>query len=115
MQLRSLHDRIDAGYGAGGRWLVRRRWLVLGLAIVGTAPLAFRLPNLRSDNSPESFLRADDPARVGYDRFREQFGQDDRIVFAVRPPEVFGLAFLERLREFHRTIEREVPYGLAKQ
>ena len=28
----------------------------------------------------------------------------------VRPPEIFDLAFLEKLRAFHRDLEREVPY-----
>jgi len=43
---------------------------------------------------------------------REQFGQDERILVAVRPQRVFDLAFLNRLRALHRDLENEVPYVL---
>ena len=69
-----------------------------------------QVPNLRADNSTESFLREDDPARMDYDAFRDRFGQDEQMVIAVVPPEVFDLTFLARLREFHEVIEAEVPY-----
>ncbi|MDH3214578.1 MAG: MMPL family transporter, partial [Myxococcales bacterium] len=67
-------------------------------------------PRLTVDNSTESFLRPNDSARVDYDRFRAQFGQDERLIVAIRPREIFDLAFLTRLRTFHEDIEREVPY-----
>ena len=89
---------------------MRHRFAVaLTMVAISGAVCAF-LPQLEADNSTESFLRRDDRARVEYDRFREQFGQDERIVLAIRPPEIFDLAFLNRLRTLHQEIEREVPY-----
>ena len=44
-----------------------------------------------------------------YDSFRERFGRDTLILVAIRPPEVFELGFLEKLRAFHSDVEREVP------
>jgi len=105
-----IHDQIDAAFAAWGTLVVRHRFAVaLAMLAISGAFCAF-LPQLEADNSTESFLRRNDLARVDYDRFREQFGQDERIVLAIRPPEVFDLAFLNRLRALHQEIEREVPY-----
>jgi predicted RND superfamily exporter protein len=65
---------------------------------------------LRADNSVEAFLLGDDTERIRYDQFREQFDRDDRVIVIIRAPEIFDLAFLERLRDLHRDIEASVPY-----
>jgi predicted RND superfamily exporter protein len=105
-----IHDRIEAAFEVWGRFVVRHRVAVaLVMLAVSAAACAF-LPHLEADNSTESFLRPNDPARLHYDRFREQFGQDERIVLAIRPPEIFEFGFLERLRALHQEIERRVPY-----
>jgi predicted RND superfamily exporter protein len=72
--------------------------------------LLSQLPKLTSDNSNDVFFRADDPVLLEYDRFREQFGRDEMVIAAVRPPEVFDAAFLSKLKEFHTALEEEVPY-----
>ncbi len=105
-----IHDRIESGFEAWGHFVVRHRVAVTLVVLAASAALGAFLPGLEADNSTESFLRPNDPARVHYDRFREQFGQDERIVLAIRPPEVFELGFLNRLRALHEEIEREVPY-----
>ncbi len=89
---------------------MRWRWLAIAACAGLTLLLVWRLPELRVDNSDESFLHTSDPERVRYDEFRERFGRDDRLVLVVHPPAVFELAFLEKLRALHREIEREVPY-----
>ena len=73
--------------------------------------LAFgsQIPKLTTDTSSENYLKPGDPDRVIYDRFREQFGRDTKIAIGIDPPEVFNLAFLERLREFHEALEADVP------
>ncbi|MFQ5427330.1 MAG: Fis family transcriptional regulator, partial [Gaiellales bacterium] len=105
-----LHDRIETGFEAWGRLMVRRRIVVIALVFGMTGWLGSWLPALRVDNSIESFLHPDDPARSRYDAFREQFGQDEALLVAVQPPEVFDLGFLARLRDFHVAIERQVPH-----
>ena len=110
MTLRRYHDAIESAFEAWGRQVVRWRWFVAVGTLAMTTALALQIPGLRSDNSAESFLLPDDPARIEYDRFREQFGQDDQIVVLIRPAQVFEPAFLERLREFHRALEDELPY-----
>jgi hypothetical protein len=85
---------------------------VLAVTLAVTAYLVSWAPALEVDNSTESFLRPNDPARVHYDAMREQFGQDEQVIVVVHTPAVFDLAFLNRLREFHAALEADVPYLL---
>jgi len=105
-----VRRRIEQGFGAFARAVVRFRWACLVASILASLALGSQLGALRVDNSDESFLRADDPARVTYDRFKEQYGADDRLMVLFRPEEAFDLVFLESVRSIHRAIEREVPY-----
>ena len=106
----TLRGRIEAAFGRWGYWIIRWRWPAV-LATLGlTLGLGAYLPQLRVDNSGEAMLRADDPARLLYNEFRDQFGRDESVIIILEPPEVFDFAFLEKLRAFHAAIEAEVPY-----
>ena len=103
-------QRIDAGFAAWGRFVVRQRRLVLMLATLATVALGSLIPELRFDNSTESFLHPDDPARTAYEEFRAQFDRDDRIVVGLLVDEVFTFESLEAIRLLHREIEAAVPH-----
>ena len=100
-----IHDRIEVAFEAWGRFVVRHRFAVVGVCLLLSLGLTSFVPQLEVDNSTESFLQEGDPARQRYDAFREQFGQDDLLLIAIRPAEVFNLAFLEKLRALHSEIE----------
>jgi len=68
------------------------------------------IPWTEIDTSAVALLRETDPARIRYDEFRDQFNENDMIIIAVAPPEVFTTDFLSRLKEFHNELENEVPY-----
>ncbi len=85
----SLRHRIDAGFTAWGRLVVRRRWVVIAACIALTGVLVSRLGEFRVDNSDEAFLHSDDVERIRYDRFKEQFDREDRIMVLLHPGEVF--------------------------
>ena len=106
----ALRERIDKGFERWGRMLVRRRWPAIASMLVLAAGLGTQLPALGVDNSVEAFLHADDPKLIHYNEFRDDFGRDDVTVIAIRPREVFDLAFLEVLRDMHEDLEDEVPY-----
>jgi predicted RND superfamily exporter protein len=105
-----VHASIEQAFERWGHWVVRYRWATTVAVLLVTGLCVSWAPQLTADNSVESFLRPNDPAREDYDAFREQFGQDLATLVAIRPPEVFDLSFLERLRAFHQAIEAEVPY-----
>lgn len=104
-----MRQRIEAAFAASGHLLYRNAWPVIAGSLLLVAGLATQLPRLEIDTSTESFLSPDDPIRATYERFRDEFGRDERIVIAVETPEIFDLAFLERLRRLHRDLEKEVP------
>ena len=85
-------------------------WRVILVVLVAVAGLASQLPNVRMETRVESFLHADDPLRVGYEAFRDEFGRDDTVLLTLEAPDVFAADFLERLRALHRDLEQRVPY-----
>ncbi len=91
MEIRSVIDRGLVGWG---RFTARHPWPVIGLLLLLAAALGSQLPRLRIETSTDRFLQEDDPIRVVYDEFRRQFGRDDVILLAIRPPEMFELLFL---------------------
>jgi predicted RND superfamily exporter protein len=69
-----------------------------------------QLPSITIDTSTEGFLHKNDPALLRYEAFKEQFGQDERIMLVVQTKDIFDLAFLERLKELHKELETTVPH-----
>jgi len=105
-----LRQRIDRALEAWGRLMFRRAGWVLALTAAHCVAMVSLLPELRSDNSTQSFLHGDDPEAVRYDAYTAQFGQDDQVLLAVTPPDLFAPAFLTRLRSLHDEIEADVPH-----
>ncbi len=103
-----MRDRIERGFEAWGHWLYRHARPILVLTLLGVAALAIQLPEIELDTSTEAFLKDDDPVRVTYNAFRDQFGRDERLIIAIEG-QVFDPDFLEKLRALHRDLEDEVP------
>jgi uncharacterized protein len=82
--------------------------LLLMAVIIGS--LISQMPRLTIDTSFEGMLHADNPLRIQYNKFRDQFGQDRVIICAVQTPEIFDVEHLTKLRNFHHDLERELPH-----
>jgi predicted RND superfamily exporter protein len=109
MERSQRHLRIDEGFRAWARWVIRHRLAVLLGSLAVGALLISGLARLTWEFSPDSFLLDEDRARQTYDEFRARYGREDVILVAMAPPQVFDLAFLERLRALHEDIESNVP------
>jgi predicted RND superfamily exporter protein len=114
-----FRDRVETGFESWGRLVAARPVRVLLASLFFVVACVAGLPRLTVDVSFEAFLRADDPVRVAYDSFREQFGRDERVIVSasIKPPtsgsetgDVFDEVFLEKLRLFHEAIDARVPY-----
>lgn len=103
-------DRTDLGLERWGRLVVRNHWLVLAASGLCLLVMASALPRMRVENSSQSYLHDDHPASIRYEAFGEQFGQDDQILIAITPPDVFEPHFLESLRDLHAVLEAELPH-----
>ncbi|MFO8047958.1 MAG: MMPL family transporter, partial [Desulfosudaceae bacterium] len=91
--------------------LLYRQWhlTLLGLLVV-LGGVMLQVPDISFDTSSESLLRDNDPFRLQYDQFREEFGQDRNIVLGITAPDVFSYDFLIKLQSLHQELARKVPH-----
>jgi predicted RND superfamily exporter protein len=62
------------------------------------------------DTSTEGFLHDTDPALIRYEKFKEQFGQDEKILVVIQAKNVFNLEILQKIQTLHKKLENEVPH-----
>ena len=86
----------------------RKKTVFIILAIV--IAFASQLKNLTVDTSTEGFLHERDPLRLEYDKFRDQFGRDEKVLIAIASDNIFTIKFLNKLNELHRELENNLPY-----
>ncbi|MEM7408721.1 MAG: MMPL family transporter [Myxococcota bacterium] len=103
-----LRGRIEAAFEDWALFVCRRRWWFLAFGLGCALGFATLLADLRVNNSTDNYLRPDDPIRLQYDAFREQFGSETRITFAIESDAIWTHAFLERLRALHDAAEERI-------
>ena len=106
----ALRARIEASFRAWGHTSARHRVPIIVVMLAMAGLLAAHLPGIRVDTSTQSFLHRDDPSRMAYGEFLEQYGSDQLILIALQPPRIFEAEFLAKLRTLHDTILEEVPF-----
>lgn len=108
--MKDIRRKIEEGFVKFGHLVYRRRFIALVLMLAVVGGLASQLPKVRLDTSTEGFLHENDPALIKYYEFRDQFGRDEMIVIAIKPKEVFDLAFLRKLKALHQELAENVPH-----
>jgi len=108
--MKDIRKRIEIWFGSVARTLYHNRLKTLLIMLVCITALASQLPKITIDTSTEGFLHEDDQTLIDYNTFRDQFGRDEMIIIAIRPPDVFDPIFLEKLRALHEELEENVPY-----
>ena len=83
--------------------------VILVLVLLLAFPIS-HVPLIKMDTSTEGFMLDDDPVLLTYNKFRDQFGRDERVVLAIKSDNIFSLEFFENLRSLHRDIETKVPF-----
>jgi predicted RND superfamily exporter protein len=105
-----FRDRIEHGFASWGRFTTRHPWLVMLACFAIIGGICTQLSKLYMDTSIEVFLHEDDPIRIAYNDFRYQFGREERIIVIIDSDEsIFTAKNLERLKNLHLELEREVP------
>ncbi|HIP40393.1 MAG TPA: RND transporter [Desulfocapsa sulfexigens] len=102
--------RIDSMFAALTKIIIRFRFPIVLIVILLSAALASQIRYLTIDTSNEGLLHPDDDILLAYNDFRDQFGRDDLLVFAVQSDDIFSLPFLEKLKKFHDKLEEKVPH-----
>lgn len=107
---RKLRQTIEAAFCKLARVLYQHSNKTLLLVFILIVSLTAFIPMSIIDTSAVALLRENDPARIRYDQFRQQFDVNDMVIIAITAPEIFNIDFLSRLRAFHKALETEVPY-----
>ena len=92
--------------------LIRYRWWSLALVALVTLGAISQVPNLRIDNSNETFFLEGDPTQERLDAFRDTFGNDDFVFVLVEVEDAFASDTLNPLAELADRLELEVPHLL---
>lgn len=105
-----MHAKLETRMGKFGTFIhdnpLKVILVVLALLL---APLS-HIPQIKMDTSTEGFMHPDDPVLLTYNKFRAQFGRDERVVLAIKSDEIFTVDFLTTLRDLHEELEEKVPY-----
>ncbi len=105
-----MHEKLENLMGRFGSFIHDNPFkVILVLAILLAFPIS-HIPQIKMDTSTEGFMHPDDPVLLTYNKFREQFGRDERIVLAIEDDNIFSIEFLKKLRNLHKDIEKDVPY-----
>ena len=105
-----MHKRLEDMLGRFGGSIYDNPFKVLLLvALLLIFPIS-HVPKIEMDTSTEGFMHEDDPVLLTYNKFREQFGRDERIILAIEDENIFSIDFLTKLRNLHKDIENSVPY-----
>jgi len=104
-----LREEVENSFGRWASFVYSKAWTVIVITAVIVFGLATQLPKVEIETTNEGFLHEDDPVRIGYNNFRHQYGRDDKVLFLIEAPDIFDMAFLEKLRDFHRDIEEGTP------
>jgi len=80
-------------------------FIVLAILIA----MASNMRYLHVDTSTEGFLHKQDPLRIGYNKFRHQFGRDEKILLAIQTKDIYDKNFLIKLKKLHKELEDNLP------
>ncbi len=102
---------IGEGYFKSfAEFLLRVRWVIVLGALVVLLASHHESRNLTTNTSFEGMLHPDNPVRLEYNDFRDEFGQDRIVTISIRPDKVFDFEFLSELKVIHEKLENNVPY-----
>jgi predicted RND superfamily exporter protein len=106
----SWKEKVDKNFEVMSDFIYNHKFKVIIVVLVFVVALATNMKNLTVDTSTEGFLHPSDPLRISYDKFREQFGRDEKVLIAIKTKDIFDIKFLQKLDKLHKEIEENVPY-----
>ena len=108
--MKNLKTALEKKFGQIAISVYRHPWLGIAFTVIVCASLASQLPQLRTDTRNETFFHKDDKVLIDYNNFRDQYGKDEFIILAIDTPEIFTIDFLNTLKNFHKELEKKLPY-----
>jgi len=91
-------------------FIFENKFKTLLLILLSTMALVTQMKYITFDTSTEGFLKEDDSYRIAYNKFRNQFGRDEKILILIKTDDVFDVEFIKTLNKLHKELENNLPY-----
>ncbi|MCI5560609.1 MAG: MMPL family transporter [Phocaeicola sp.] len=104
-------ERINDWFALRGRWLVQKRWIVLGSFVLFLAIGFMGLKFFKVSASWEDYFLEDDPILVKTEEFKEIFGNDNFAAVLTRCDNSFTKENLELIRELTNEMMDSLSYA----
>ena len=101
--------KVEKSLGAFGKKIIRFRYILLFLIVLAVGFLSIYIPKINIATSLESSFKGHNQAIQDYQKFRDLFGRDDKIVLLIKSEDIFSVHFLDRLKKFHEDLENTLP------
>ncbi|MBU1059256.1 MAG: MMPL family transporter [Proteobacteria bacterium] len=108
--MKPIYKKCEALFMVITEFIYSKKYVALVFLLLFTAGLASQLGNITIDTRDEGFFHDDDPALIGYNDFRERFGQDEIFIIALQPEKGLNKEFFNTLYQIHQELEASVPY-----
>jgi uncharacterized protein len=105
-----MHHKLEQILGKFGDFIGKHPFIVILFSLLVIAFPISNVPKITMDTSTEGFLHEEDPMLIKYEKFKEQFGRDERILIAIENDHIFSIPFLTKLKKLHKELEENVPY-----
>jgi predicted RND superfamily exporter protein len=105
-----LHEILESKFKRFGEFIADNPWKVIVFVLLLLIfPLSYA-PKVKMDTSTEGFMHPEDPVLINYEKFKEQFGRDERIGIAIASNDIWSVEFLKKLKRLHLELENNLPY-----
>jgi len=93
-----------------GNWITKNPIKIILLMLILSLLIISNITKITIDTSTEGFLHKSDPALVRYEAFKEQFGQDEKIMVVIQAKDIFDLEVLKKLQKLHTKLADDIPH-----
>ncbi len=108
--MKNIRAKIETVFEDMTRKIYRNRFKTLFLMLMLIGYLGSQISNLSIDTSTEEMLHKNDPSRIEYNKFKDQFGNSEYSLIMVETPEIFTPVFLSKLKALHQELDDSVPH-----
>jgi len=105
-----MHNKLEKFMGKLGIFIYDNPLKVIIFVIAILAFPISHLSQIKMDTSTEGFMHDKDPILLEYNKFRAQFGRDERVIIGIKSDNIFTLKFLQTLKAMHEELENNVPF-----
>jgi len=105
-----MHKKLENMFGRFGGFIANYPIIVILFALLIVAFPISQVPKITMDTSTEGFMHEDDPMLINYNKFKDQFGRDERIMIALESDKIFTLPVLKKIKSLHDELENTLPY-----